>query len=131
MEFEVCNASSAAAEFAFDLSGMTASTSNGDALGSNRSQEVQQKAGRGNNADGSRSSGCEVEISPRRGVVPAGGSVKCLVRDLAVSTPLRVTCYSVVCTVWLLRFSCITPTGTAVPATKVSSATFVFGGVFP
>ncbi|CAB1097206.1 unnamed protein product [Ectocarpus sp. CCAP 1310/34] len=74
MDFEVCNGSSSPAQFEFDLPGMTVSLSGNDAF-TTTSPGVE-----GDNW----STGCDVDISPAKGVVPAGGSVKCRVRQRAI-----------------------------------------------
>lgn len=75
MDVEVCNGSSAPTQFEFDLPGMTVSLSGNDAFTTNSP---------GAEVDSSRN-GCDVDICPVKGVVPAGGSVKCRVRKRDIS----------------------------------------------
>ncbi|CBJ28265.1 conserved unknown protein [Ectocarpus siliculosus] len=67
MDFEVCNGSSAPAQFEFDLPGMTVSLLGNDAF---------TTTSPGAEVDSSRN-WCDLDICPVEGVVPAGESVKC------------------------------------------------------
>eukprot|EP00752_Nemacystus_decipiens_P011479 g10191.t1 len=89
LEFEVCNASEAPAEFEFDLRRLTVSAWGNDPLGA----AVSQTGGGGTplgggGGDGRRSGcgsgsggicSCDVQVSPGKAVAPPAGSIRCTV----------------------------------------------------